>query len=84
MMFKLLRICYRVFFAMFFFRKDCSPKRCLNCWSSNLDEKEKDSINDITCEIEIRCSRCGQNAGYWAYGSYDPGYMRHYILEDAS
>ncbi len=36
-------------------------------------ELVRDTIANVNCEMEIRCASCDEQAGYWAYGYYEPG-----------
>lgn len=47
------------------------PKICDICFSDEFEEKPIDHINSIVCESELKCKRCGEVHGYFAYGHWE-------------
>lgn len=57
-----------------------APKRCPSCFSPDLREDIRDSLDvgvgaGYPMEIETRCNKCGCSVAYWAHGYYDPTYL---------
>lgn len=62
------------------YREDGSPIMCWKCGSHEQREVVRDMVGSLggqgpVCEVEVFCAECGEGIAYWAYGSYDPGYM---------
>lgn len=67
-------------------RQDCyaengAPVKCWKCGSTEQREEVRSTLDVLhghgpVCEYEVFCAECGTGIGYWAYGSFDPGYMR--------
>ena len=55
----------------------------IKCWKCGCTEQREVVISMVdvfqgmgpVCEYEVFCAVCGESIGYWAYGSFDPGYM---------
>lgn len=59
-----------------FYAKDGQPIKCFKCGSDKLEDVIKDCDRGCVYESECNCTSCGQSLGYWAYGSWDDGYLR--------
>lgn len=67
-------------------RRDCysedgAPVKCWNCGSREQREVVRSMVDMFqgqgpVCEYEVFCVTCGEGIGYWAYGAFDPGYVR--------
>jgi hypothetical protein len=60
---------------------DGAPVRCWKCGSTEQREEVRSMVDVLygqgpVCEYEVFCAACGEGIGYWAYGSFDPGYVR--------
>lgn len=62
------------------YREDGSPIKCWKCGSTEQKEVVRAFVDVFqgqgpTCEMEVFCAECGEGIAYWAYGSFDPGYI---------
>ena len=63
------------------YSEDGVPIRCWKCGGTDQREEIR-GVVDVwqgqgpVCEYEIFCAACGTGIGYWAYGYFDPSYMR--------
>ncbi len=67
-------------------RCDCyaengEPVKCWKCGCTEQREEVRSMVDVLygqgpVCEYEVFCAKCGTGIGYWAYGSFDPRYMR--------
>lgn len=69
----------RYWLSKLYFNKDGSPKRCIICGCKEFNYITKDRIDYVETEHEINCKECGMIAGYWAYGCYDPAYIKDFV-----
>lgn len=49
---------------------DGTPIKCYKCKSKKLEKYNYDCIEHTICEYSVRCEKCGQILGHWAYGSW--------------
>ena len=58
-----------------FVNKDFSPNRCPVCFYKDFEEIIVDTIEYTTMEKEVRCAKCKNLCGYWAFGYYQAIYI---------
>lgn len=64
-----------------YYDEDGSPKRCYKCGCVEFTSKCRsmlavlDNGTGPELETEYFCASCGVSVAYWAYGSFDPGYL---------
>lgn len=64
-----------------YFNDDCSPKCCTNCAATEFSQTIKEQVEGSVCEYSIMCDKCGTELGYWAYGNFNPDYVKRYVEE---
>lgn len=60
---------------------DGSPHHCEWCGSPWLTEIVRALDGGAVSETDITCSDCGGPTGYWAHGSFHPGYRDDCVAE---
>lgn len=63
------------------YTEDGAPVKCWKCGSAEQQEVVRDFLDVFqgqgpVCEYEVFCADCGTSIAYWAYGSFDPSYLR--------
>lgn len=48
-----------------------APRHCDSCGHDVFHGTVTDVTAGAVCEEEYRCSRCGNKAGFWAYGNWE-------------
>lgn len=46
------------------------PAQCPECGSKETKRINKDWIDNLVCEYELRCAECNHQLAYWSYGSW--------------
>ena len=49
-----------------------SPIKCRECGHKEFTETVKSIDGGHVSEMQSDCAKCGQHAGYWAYGNWQP------------
>lgn len=70
-----------------YFESDGAPIKCPKCGSSDFRENILGVVDVYcgmgpTCEAEYFCEVCGENVGFWAYGSWHPQYKRDWEYQN--
>lgn len=67
-----IQIKLKIFFLRLFgyINKDFEPLKC-TCGSKELEDCNKNYIDNILVEFDCRCKKCGKILNHWAYGHWD-------------
>ena len=57
-----------------YYTDDGCPIKCFTCDAINIKSRTVDIIANCVCETAYYCDDCGEDLGYWAYGSFNPYY----------
>lgn len=69
---QVMQIKTKLFFLQLFgyIDKDLQPLKC-TCGSKELEDCNKDYIDNILVEFDVRCKKCGEILNHYVYGHWD-------------
>lgn len=69
---QVMQIKTKLFFLQLFgyIDKDLQPLKC-TCGSKELEDCNKDYIDNILVEFDVRCKKCGKILNHYVYGHWD-------------
>lgn len=58
-------------FKLSYFDKSGEPIKCFDCGCTDFKSVTKGTDGGYVSEFSVECTRCKQQANYWAFGYYD-------------